>query len=208
MLDMPRKMKLLFLNKELLLSDCLSSTMELMADFELVTVDSDTDAYDRISAVGRFDVVIVNADTIDGDRFETLQGLAVANAGGVAVFTDNIASFNVEKAFDIGVSAFIPRTTKLSVFLHALRLVSEGEKYLPARFLLASAQEFSSGYGLKPRELQVLSYLCEGMPNREIGKKLGIEDTIVKMDVRFICRKLKVSNRTQAVVKAHREQLV
>jgi DNA-binding NarL/FixJ family response regulator len=40
------------------------------------------------------------------------------------------------------------------------------------------------------------------MQNKEIGKELQIEETIVKMDVKSICKKLGTRNRTHAVIEA------
>jgi len=109
----------------------------------------------------------------------------------------------VERALRLGASGFIPKTLALKTLGHAIRLIADGEVYLPTDMLLHRARgEDETDFGFKPREQRVLALLCEGMPNKEIGRELGLEETTVKMDVKAICRKLKVSNRTQAVIKA------
>ena len=53
---------------------------------------------------------------------------------------------------------------------------------------------------LTPRQLEVLSLLCEGLPNKLIGRRLNIASGTVKIHVMQILRALNVSSRLQAVV--------
>jgi len=57
---------------------------------------------------------------------------------------------------------------------------------------------------LSKREMEVLSYLTQGMSNKEIATLLGISHQTVKNHVTSILRKLGVDDRTQAVVYALR----
>ena len=52
------------------------------------------------------------------------------------------------------------------------------------------------------RQHAVLVCLCQGDPNKVIGRKLGMTETTVKVHVREIMRKLGVSNRTQVAITA------
>jgi DNA-binding NarL/FixJ family response regulator len=52
------------------------------------------------------------------------------------------------------------------------------------------------------RQYAVLVCLCQGDPNKIIGRKLGMTETTVKVHVREIMRKLGVSNRTQVAIAA------
>lgn len=55
---------------------------------------------------------------------------------------------------------------------------------------------------LTERQECVLKYLCQGDPNKVIGRKLGMTETTVKVHVREIMRKLGVANRTQVALAA------
>jgi DNA-binding NarL/FixJ family response regulator len=61
---------------------------------------------------------------------------------------------------------------------------------------------------LTPREIEVLELLAEGLPNREIARRLGISDQTVKFHVASISGKLGAANRTDAVRRAVRLGLV
>ena len=55
---------------------------------------------------------------------------------------------------------------------------------------------------LTPRETEVLSYLASGKTNRQIAKELHLSLSTVKRHLERILAKLKVSDRTQAAVRA------
>lgn len=55
---------------------------------------------------------------------------------------------------------------------------------------------------LTPKEKEVLSLVAKGASNQEIADKLCVQDVTVKTHLNSIFKKLKVSNRTQAVLLA------
>ena len=57
---------------------------------------------------------------------------------------------------------------------------------------------------LTPRQLEVLSLLCEGLPNKLICRRLNIAAGTVKVHMGVILRELGVTSRLQAVVAASR----
>jgi len=60
----------------------------------------------------------------------------------------------------------------------------------------------SSPNPLTPRETEVLSRLASGKTNRQIAKELHLSLSTVKRHLEHILPKLRVSDRTQAAVKA------
>ena len=61
---------------------------------------------------------------------------------------------------------------------------------------------------LTPKEKEVLGLLAKGASNQEIADKLCVRDVTVKTHLNSIFKKLKVSNRTQAVLLAMQIDLV
>lgn len=55
---------------------------------------------------------------------------------------------------------------------------------------------------LTPRQLDVMRLLERGLSNKEIGQKLDLSESTVKLHVRHLLRKLNVSNRTQIALLA------
>lgn len=66
--------------------------------------------------------------------------------------------------------------------------------------------------GLEPeltaREGEVLVLLAEGLTNRQIAQNLYVSPATVKSHVNAICRKLRATNRTQAVANARQRRLL
>jgi DNA-binding NarL/FixJ family response regulator len=52
---------------------------------------------------------------------------------------------------------------------------------------------------LTHRQREVLMLLCEGLPNKLIGRRLGLSDATVKCHVASVLRSLNVSTRLEAV---------
>ena len=55
---------------------------------------------------------------------------------------------------------------------------------------------------LTTRQREVLMLLCEGLPNKLIGRRLGLSDATVKCHVASVLRSLNVSTRLEAVAVA------
>jgi two-component system, NarL family, nitrate/nitrite response regulator NarL len=176
-------------------------------DMTLVTVKSIPEAEEQITANGRFDVVLLDYDVPGMQGLKGLRSLASQNDGAVVLFSGVASRLVVERALDAGASGFIPKTLPLRTLKHAIRFIADGETFLPADYMRRTSQGDGDELGLKPREMQVLTLLCEGLQNKEIGRQMGVEETIVKLDVKSICRKLGAKNRTQAVIEARNRGL-
>jgi DNA-binding NarL/FixJ family response regulator len=61
---------------------------------------------------------------------------------------------------------------------------------------------------LTVREIQVLELVADGLPNKAIAASLGVSDETVKFHLGSIFGKLGASNRTDAVRRALRRQLI
>ena len=61
---------------------------------------------------------------------------------------------------------------------------------------------------LTPKEKEVLALVAKGASNQEIADKLFVSDVTVKTHLNSIFKKLKVSNRTQAVLLAMQMNLI
>jgi DNA-binding NarL/FixJ family response regulator len=61
---------------------------------------------------------------------------------------------------------------------------------------------------LTPRQREVLLLLCAGLPNKSIGRRLGLSDATVKCHVASVLRSLNVATRLEAVAVAFQLGLV
>ena len=61
---------------------------------------------------------------------------------------------------------------------------------------------------LTPRQYEVLDLLCQGLPNKAIGRRLDLSENTVRGHVQAILAVLQVSNRSEAAFAARRRGLV
>ncbi|NCC21721.1 MAG: response regulator transcription factor [Alphaproteobacteria bacterium] len=150
---------------------------------------------------------------------ETYPDVPVALLSGVAEPSD------VREAIGMGAVGYFPKTLSGKALLKAIQLVLEGERFVPIERetheimpsyygeaggirrppVSASGNTFDEGGGvnaLTNREREVLTYLVEGVSNKEIARALDLQVVTVKLHVRGICRKLGARNRTQAALRA------
>ena len=68
--------------------------------------------------------------------------------------------------------------------------------------------EAATGPRLTPRQCEVLGYLCEGLSNKVIGRKLDLSENTVRGHVQAVLAHLQVSSRSEAAFAARQRGLV
>jgi DNA-binding NarL/FixJ family response regulator len=199
-----RRLKVLVVDDHLLLAETVVAALE---DFEVEAVQDVDKALARIAETGRYDVIMLDYALPGMKGLNGLRQLLDANTDGVALFSGVARWPIITRALELGAKGFIPKTLPLRTVENAIRLIADGDAYLPLEYLRQAARGDDNDALLKPREKQVLSFLCEGQQNKEIARELGISEVIVKMDVKSLCRKLGVRNRTEAALLARRDGL-
>lgn len=129
----------------------------------------------------------------------------------------------VSHALKTGARGYLLKEMDSDSLIEAIRVVHDGGSYLHPKVTHNLVQEFrrlarekdsfvpehrieykKPLHILTKRECQVLQLMAEGNSNRAISDKLYISEKTVKNHVSNILQKMKVKDRTQAVVKAIR----
>lgn len=142
-----------------------------------------------------------------------LAGLAAIRAQypGVAVV---VVSANddprvVRRALDHGAAGFLPKSSGLDELRDAIRAVFACEQWLPASLRAAVARTQSSSTdadlaarlaSLSPQQFRVLTFVAQGLLNKQIADRLDVQERTVKAHLSAIFERLGVRNRTQAGV--------
>jgi len=121
----------------------------------------------------------------------------------VAILSGQIDPQTIREALQAGAAGYLPKTMRAAGMLNALRLILDGERYVPESALSPSAAsgagETTAAAEFSRRERDVIKQLMLGHTNKEIARDLQIEEVTVALHLRSIYRKLAVRNRTQAV---------
>ena len=111
------------------------------------------------------------------------------------------------RLIDAGAAGVIPKRLGADAMIHALKLILSGEKYLPMAFgepdepadTAPRHDGADQQFALTARQQEVLTLLKQGLPNKQIAARLGIQEVTVKLHLSKVFRKLGASNRTEAV---------
>lgn len=105
------------------------------------------------------------------------------------------------------------------LFRRALDTVFQGSIFLPANVIgrggftpaaaAAPATVSAESLGIGGRSLEVLYYLCQGLPNKSIARNMGIEEGTVRKDyLPRLFRLFKVARRTELLIEVSRRGIV
>lgn len=113
----------------------------------------------------------------------------------------------MRSALRFGASGYIPKSSPMATIRDAIAAVLDGEVWLPPEVadgpdaLDIAAPDVVAAIGtLTPHQFRVLQMVGEGLMNKQIAYHLDVSEATIKAHVTAILRKLKVTNRTQAVV--------
>jgi DNA-binding NarL/FixJ family response regulator len=129
---------------------------------------------------------------------ETLPTVIVSAADDPAV---------IRRSIQHGASGFIPKSSAIASLEEGIRAVLDGEVWIPKNIDLTDhrldskeAEIASALSSLTPHQFRVLMMLGEGLLNKQIAFQLGVSEATIKAHMTAILRKMKVNNRTQAVL--------
>ncbi|MCJ0763100.1 response regulator [Variovorax terrae] len=105
-----------------------------------------------------------------------------------------------------GADGFLPKSSGADDILQAITRVLRGEPSFEDELTGAAALPPSST--LTARQLEVLTLLCTGKPNKVIARGLGLSENTVRVHVAAIFAHFGVSSRSEALVAAQRSGLV
>lgn len=162
------------------------------------------------------DLLVIEPDLAGGGP-ELLQSICESRPKlRVLVLTGRCNDLGVIESVRAGVTGFLNKSAPVDTVLQAMRAVVQGQHFLDPSVTSAVIGEIGRNRErrrtqrrrLTQRERAVLSLLVEGRRNKEISLVLSISERTVKFHLRALYQKLRVSNRTEAVMAAVHQGLV
>lgn len=178
-----------------------------------------SEATQLIAHTHNLDLLLLDIDLPGVDGLTALPNLReLAPTVPIVVLSGSENANDVQCALDHGSVGYIPKSCSSHEMLTALRIVLQGDVFVPPKLLSKLGKEplmaekpeekSDSQSLLTSRQVDVLELMAKGLPNKSIANTLNVVEGTVKLHVAAIMRALGARNRTHAVTEASRRGLI
>ena len=213
-----KHIRLLLIDDHTLFRESVARLLQSEPGFEVVAhCGSGTEALQIIESSKEIDIVLLDLDLGQERGTEFLDRLRNAQFDGkVLLVTADVNDREVASLIRKGISGVFMKHGSPALLIQGIRETIDG-KALFGQDLLRRALERTDVPGttqrrskLTERERQVLSFVFEGMANKQIADRLQISETAVKASLQQLFAKTGVRTRSQLVrvaLEQYRDQL-
>ncbi|HLQ73559.1 MAG TPA: response regulator transcription factor [Bacillota bacterium] len=207
--------KVLFVDDHEMVRIGISSYLSTQQDIEVIAEASDgREAVDKALSL-KPDIILMDLVMEDMGGIEATERITAKwPEAKIIILSSFLNDENVYPALEAGATSYMLKTSKASEIAKAIRSTFKGQSILEPEIAsklmtnFRKQQEDPLHEQLTSREQEILLLLAEGKTNQEIAEELYIALKTVKVHVSNILSKLQVSDRTQAVVYAFKNELI
>ena len=154
-------------------------------------------------------VIVVDLGLPDGSGLEVISwARQVSPSIGIVVLTLNDDDAYILASLQAGASAYVLKSDPVKEVIAAIVHSYASPNSFIGKGLNGAISRRTEGFGLTPRELEVLALLPKGKMSSQIAEALFISEATVKTHLASIYRKLSVSNRSEAVALSFKHGLI
>ncbi len=217
---MSEKIKVLIVDDSKLTIVGLKTTLNQFEELEVV--GEANDGQESIDAVKKLrpDIILmdIGMPIMDGIKAtKEVKKIEGINAK-VIMLTSHESEQNVLDAMSAGANSYCMKDVEPETLLSVIKSTHSGASWLDPRIARIVLDKFVDKLGkflktntttdLTEREIDVLNLISKGKSNQDISNELCISLNTVKTHIKNIFQKLEVEDRTQAAMKAMKEDLI
>lgn len=209
-----RQIRVLVADDHALVREIITKFLETLGNFKVHSV-TDLPSLINICRQVQFDIVLLDLGMPGMHGLSSIEmAVSTAKSSKVIIFSGSVSQDLLQSAIKIGVRGFIPKAMGIRPIACALRLVDEGEIFIPSQVALGlmlepeTKSENDDGPILTEMERLVLEKISLGRRNTDIQLELHLRPSTVRTLIRSASRKLKCRNRAHAVLAAQRLNLI
>ena len=163
----------------------------------------------------RPDIVLIDLNMKGLNGIETLRQFKASDLiAKYVVLTVSDAEDDLLEALRAGADGYLLKDMEPEDLCANLKKVAAGmtviqdtlTEVLKMALLEPKSQRKDEQVSLTEREKEILQCLTDGLNNKTIARKLGISDTTVKVHIKHLLSKLKLTSRLEAAVWAHKNK--
>lgn len=186
----------------------LKAMLALEPDFVVTSEAEDAEEAVRTYREHRPDVVLLDLRMPGGSGVVVVRRiLKEFPAARIIMLTSFDLEEEVFQSLDAGAKGYVLKSVERGELNSAIRRVHGGGRCVPLA-IERRLKERAQNEPLSAREIEVLDHMRRGHSNRDIANALGISEHTAKNHSRSILRKLRVSDRAEAVAAAFERGLL
>lgn len=186
----------------------LKAMLALEPDFAVIAEAEDAEEAVRQYHEHRPDIVLLDLRMPGGSGVVVVQRILKDSPDARIIM---LTSFDLEEevfqSLDAGAKGYVLKSVERAELNRTIRSVHGGERCVPPA-IEQRLMERAQNEPLSAREIEVLDHMRRGFSNRDIANALGISEHTAKNHSRAILRKLRVSDRAEAVAAAFERGLL
>ena len=193
--------------------DVLSHAFAAAPGVEIVGATGDVGKCIREVAALQPEVVLVDLHLPERAALAVVSAIRAACPDArILVLALSEVADELSAALRAGADGYLVKNLEDALLVNSVRRVLNGAAVLaaadgdslrlPRKGSARAAQRLPAPVLLSPREVEILRRVAQGGSNKEVGRKLGVAESTVKIHVQHILRKLKLTSRVQAAVYA------
>jgi two-component system invasion response regulator UvrY len=202
-----KKITILVADNQTLTREILSSVLNSDSRFYVISSSVVGDKAVRLITKYRPDIVLIDVTNNGLQEAEIIREIRKASSRSkILVLSPHSQPVYVKKAMRSGASGYLSKNSSWNEMTDALIEIYNGKKYIceEIKNILAekaiSDEDHKTGINsLSERELEIISFIKQGFPSREIAKRLNISTKTVEVHRYNILKKLQLKNTASLV---------
>jgi two-component system, NarL family, response regulator LiaR len=197
----------------------LKTTLKQFDDIEIVGEANDGQMGIEAAQKLKPDVILMDIGMPIMDGIKTTKEIKKSGLSSkIIMLTSHESEQDVLDALAAGANSYCMKDVDPEILVAVVKSTHEGASWLDPRIAKIVLDKFVDRFGkflknesmsdLTEREVDVLNLIAKGCSNQEISNNLCISLNTVKTHIKNIFQKLEVEDRTQAAMKAIKEDLI
>ncbi len=203
------RIRILIAEDHAVVRDGLAAVLDFQTD--MTVVGRTRDGQEAIERFGELhpDITLMDLAMPNMNGVDAIKAIRSASPDArIIVLTTYAGDESVYRALESGAKGYLLKDSSSDDLVDAIRTVHAGGTHISPEAAAKLAERAMSGAPLSPREVEVLQLISAGKSNKEIGAALFISEGTVKTHLVSIYEKLRVQDRTEAVVTALKRGII
>lgn len=213
--------RVLIVDDHPIVRDALATALSSLRVFdEIHTANSFRSLVEKLEVDPHFQMLILDLSLVDTFGSRSVEFIREQYTQiPILIFSAFDSPDIIAQCFEYGVHGFVSKGSSMQNIVSAVRVVMAGGLYIPpavARsmgFELPESKESALPLDEeKPqftsKQQEVFELLLQGLPNKVIGRRLGMAEGTVKTHLHNIYQILRVNSRAQAILMSRQLQLI